>query len=86
MLVTSFDRKPQLGGPKGPSSCIGDPRRLEALLRHRVQVAHLTKLHGTSIGQDPDLILARDLIWCRALAEKNMCELQGEAMLNECRW
>jgi len=27
----------------------------------------------------------RDLIWCRALAEKNMCELQGEAMLNECR-
>jgi len=27
----------------------------------------------------------RDLIWCAALAEKNMCELEGEAMLNECR-
>ena len=32
-----------------------------------------------------DLNVQSDLIWCRALAEKNMCELEGEAMLNECR-
>ena len=33
----------------------------------------------------PLLMCFRDLIWCPELAEKNMCELEGEAMLNECR-
>ena len=33
----------------------------------------------------PLLMYFRDLIWCPELAEKNMCELEGEAMLNECR-
>ena len=33
----------------------------------------------------PLLMYSRDLIWCPELAEKNMCELEGEAMLNECR-
>ena len=33
----------------------------------------------------PLLMYFRDLIWCPELAEKNMCELEGESMLNECR-
>ena len=40
---------------------------------------------GPSMVTFPLLMCFRDLIWCPELAEKNMCELEAEAMLNECR-
>ena len=73
-----YCRKSGLGRPRRPSSCICHPRRLEAVVRCRMQVAHHFHLPSWFKVQ-------RDLIWCAALAEKNMCELEGEAMLNECR-